>query len=102
MPIKIPNDLPAAEALTNENIFVMYEDRALHQDIRPLNIVILNLMPNKIATETQILRLLGNSPCRWISFCCIPGPMFPGIPPGNTSLNSITYLMRYVTASLTV
>ena len=62
MPIKIPNDLPAAEALTNENIFVMYEDRALHQDIRPLNIVILNLMPNKIATETQILRLLGNSP----------------------------------------
>ncbi len=62
MPIKIPNDLPAAEALTNENIFVMYEDRALHQDIRPLNIVILNLMPNKIVTEIQILRLLGNSP----------------------------------------
>ncbi|NLO81451.1 MAG: homoserine O-succinyltransferase [Clostridiales bacterium] len=62
MPIKIPNDLPAAEELTRENIFVMYEDRALHQDIRPLNIVILNLMPNKIVTETQILRLLGNTP----------------------------------------
>jgi len=62
MPIKIPNDLPAAETLINENIFVMFEDRALHQDIRPLQIVILNLMPNKIVTETQILRLLGNSP----------------------------------------
>jgi len=62
MPIKIPNDLPAAEVLSNENIFVMHEDRALHQDIRPLNIAILNLMPTKIVTETQILRLLGNSP----------------------------------------
>lgn len=62
MPIKIPNDLPAAETLTSENIFVMFEDRALHQDIRALQIVILNLMPNKIVTETQILRLLGNSP----------------------------------------
>ena len=62
MPIKIPNDLPAVEILNKENIFVMHEDRALHQDIRPLNIVILNLMPTKIVTETQILRLLGNSP----------------------------------------
>ncbi|NSW90573.1 MAG: homoserine O-succinyltransferase [Firmicutes bacterium] len=62
MPIKIPNNLPAAETLSNENIFLMYEDRALHQDIRPLNIIILNLMPTKIITETQILRLLGNSP----------------------------------------
>ncbi|HHV95751.1 MAG TPA: homoserine O-succinyltransferase [Clostridiaceae bacterium] len=62
MPIKIPNDLPAAEVLSNENIFVMHEDRALHQDIRPLNIAILNLMPTKIVTETQILRLLSNSP----------------------------------------
>ncbi|MEW6624692.1 MAG: homoserine O-succinyltransferase [Bacillota bacterium] len=62
MPIKIPDDLPAAETLTNENIFVMYEKRAYHQDIRPLNIAILNLMPTKIVTETQLLRLLGNTP----------------------------------------
>jgi homoserine O-succinyltransferase len=62
MPIKIPNKLPAREILNSENIFVMDEDRALHQDIRPLKIAILNLMPTKIATETQLLRLLGNSP----------------------------------------
>jgi len=62
MPIKIPDDLPAAKVLNNENIFVMFEDRAYHQDIRPLNIAILNLMPTKITTETQILRLIGNSP----------------------------------------
>ena len=61
MPIKIPDALPATEILTNENIFVMGEDRAIHQDIRPLKIGILNLMPTKIATETQLLRLLGNS-----------------------------------------
>lgn len=62
MPIKIPDSLPAAKILENENIFVMTEHRALHQDIRPLKIVILNLMPKKIETETQLLRLLGNSP----------------------------------------
>jgi homoserine O-succinyltransferase/O-acetyltransferase len=62
VPIKIPADLPATEILLGENIFVMDEDRAVHQDIRPLKIVILNLMPTKITTETQILRLLGNSP----------------------------------------
>lgn len=62
MPIKIPENLPTTEILTSENIFVMDEDRALHQDIRPLEIVILNLMPTKIVTETQLLRLLGNSP----------------------------------------
>ena len=62
MPIKIPDDLPAMEILTNENIFVMGENRAAQQDIRPLNIAILNLMPMKIVSETQILRLLGNSP----------------------------------------
>lgn len=62
MPIKIPDNLPASEILNSENIFVMSEDRAFHQDIRPLKIVILNLMPTKIVTETQILRLLGNSP----------------------------------------
>ncbi|MCX8128502.1 MAG: homoserine O-succinyltransferase [Clostridia bacterium] len=62
MPIKIPDNLPAYEILLNENIFVMPEHRAFHQDIRPLKIAILNLMPTKITTETQILRLLGNSP----------------------------------------
>jgi homoserine O-succinyltransferase len=62
MPIKFPADLPACAALEGENIFVMTEDRAVQQDIRPLEIVIVNLMPTKIATETQLLRLLGNSP----------------------------------------
>jgi len=62
MPIKIPNQLPASDILRNENIFVMDEDRAVHQDIRPLKIAILNLMPTKINTETQLLRLLGNTP----------------------------------------
>lgn len=62
MPIKIPDDLPAKEILNKENIFVMNETQALHQDIRPLKIVILNLMPTKITTETQILRLLANTP----------------------------------------
>ena len=61
MPIRIPDDLPAATTLSNENIFVMSENRAYHQDIRPLKVVILNLMPTKIATETQLLRLLGNT-----------------------------------------
>ena len=62
MPIKVPNGLPAKEILLCENIFVMDEDRAVQQDIRALQIAILNLMPTKIATETQILRLLGNTP----------------------------------------
>ncbi len=62
MPIKIPNTLPAKQVLTSENIFLMDEDRALRQDIRELQIIILNLMPLKQATETQLLRLLSNSP----------------------------------------
>ena len=62
MPIQIPNDLPAAGVLQQENIFVMPENRAATQDIRPLEIVLLNLMPTKIATETQFSRLLGNTP----------------------------------------
>ena len=62
MPIKIPDSLPANEILKNENIFVMTEEQASHQDIRPLRIAILNLMPTKIVTETQILRLIGNTP----------------------------------------
>ena len=62
MPIRIPNDLPAAETLKQENIFVMTQTRARTQDIRPLEIVVLNLMPTKIVTETQLTRLLGNTP----------------------------------------
>lgn len=62
MPIRIPNDLPAAAALQQENIFVMPHNRAVQQDIRPLEIVLLNLMPTKITTETQLSRLLGNTP----------------------------------------
>ena len=62
MPICIPNSLPAAQVLESENVFVMSEERASHQDIRPLKIGILNLMPTKIVTETQLLRLLSNTP----------------------------------------
>ena len=62
MPIRIQNDLPAKEILENENIFVMDEDRAVHQDIRPLKVIILNVMPLKEETELQLLRLLSNSP----------------------------------------
>ena len=62
MPINIPDSLPAYGVLTNENIFVMTEERAIHQDIRPLRIAIFNIMPTKIVTETQLLRLVGNSP----------------------------------------
>ncbi len=62
MPIKIPNELPAVKTLNEENIFVMTHTRAVNQDIRPLKILILNLMPKKIETETQLSRLLGNSP----------------------------------------
>jgi len=62
MPIKIPNDLPATQTLLNENIFAITETRAITQDIRPLRILVLNLMPTKITTETQLARLLGNTP----------------------------------------
>ncbi len=64
MPIKIPNQLPATSVLTSENIFVMTETRAITQDIRPLQILLLNLMPTKIETETQLARVLGNTPSR--------------------------------------
>ena len=62
MPIRIPNELPATQTLTDENIFVMTETRAMTQDIRPLQILVLNLMPTKVATETQLARLLSNTP----------------------------------------
>ena len=62
MPVIIPQALPASETLSQENIFVMHPERAMTQDIRPLNIAIVNLMPTKIVTETQLLRLVGNTP----------------------------------------
>ena len=62
MPVNIPKRLPAVETLRKENIFVMDSDRASNQDIRPLKLVILNLMPLKITTETDLIRLLSNSP----------------------------------------
>ena len=62
MPIRIPDALPAAKTLTDENIFIMSEKRALSQDIRPLEILLLNLMPTKVATETQLARMLSNTP----------------------------------------
>ena len=62
MPIKIPNGLPATAVLESENIFVMNERRAVSQDIRPLRILLLNLMPTKVDTETQLARVLGNTP----------------------------------------
>nr|WP_027869242.1 aspartate kinase [Eubacterium sp. AB3007] len=62
MPIKVPNNLPAVDTLTKENVFVMTDSRAITQDIRPLHILLLNLMPTKIDTETQLTRLLGNTP----------------------------------------
>ena len=68
MPIKVQSNLPAIKVLESENIFVMPNEVALRQDIRPLKILILNLMPTKIETETQLLRLLGrliSSFCRW-------------------------------------
>lgn len=62
MPINIPTELPAKDSLEQENIFVMTEERAQHQDIRPLQIAVVNLMPTKVSTETQLLRLLSNTP----------------------------------------
>lgn len=67
MPIKIQSDLPVKEILEKENIFVMDESRASHQDIRPIQILILNLMPLKEETELQLLRSLSTHRCRWMS-----------------------------------
>ena len=74
MPIKIPDSLPATATLESENIFVMTEYRAMHQDIRPLKLLILNLMPTKIVTETQLLRSCPTPPCRYRWSCSHPQP----------------------------
>jgi homoserine O-succinyltransferase len=85
MPLNLPDGLPAIDLLMMENIFVMNESRASHQDIRPLKIIILNLMPLKIATETDLLRLLSNSPIQIeIDFLQIEGHISK-----NTSLDHL-------------
>ena len=93
MPIRIPNELPAAKTLTEENIFVMTETRARTQDIRPLQILLLNLMPTKIATETQLSRLL--SPTRplqvELELIC-PAATCRRTPPRNTCWPSTSTL----------
>ena len=71
MPVKIPDALPATRVLTEENIFVMTEKRSVSQDIRALKIAILNLMPTKEKTETQLLRLIGNTP---LTYACFTAP----------------------------
>lgn len=71
MPIRVPDELPAVNFLRNENVFVMTSSRAKTQEIRPLKVLVLNLMPKKIETENQFLRLLSNSPYRSISNCYV-------------------------------
>ncbi|MDR1420418.1 MAG: homoserine O-succinyltransferase [Treponema sp.] len=84
MPIKIPEDLPACEALRRENVFVMTEARAEHQDIRPLKVGIVNLMPTTVDTEIQLLRLLGNSPLQVdLSFLRMGSHESKNAPPGH-------------------
>ncbi|MCL2179572.1 MAG: homoserine O-succinyltransferase [Treponema sp.] len=84
MPIKIPRELPAYEALSRERVFVMTEDRAQSQDIRPLRVAIINLMPTTIDTETQLLRLLGNSPLQVdITFLNMGSHISKNAPPGH-------------------
>ena len=84
MPIKIPRELPAFEALSREQVFVMTEDRAESQDIRPLKVGIINLMPTTIDTEIQLLRLLGNSPLQVdITFLNMGSHMSKNAPPGH-------------------
>jgi homoserine O-succinyltransferase len=84
MPIKIPKALPAYEALSGEGVFVMTEDRAEHQDIRPLRVGIVNLMPTTVETELQLLRLLGNSPLQVdITFLKMSSHISKNAPPGH-------------------
>jgi homoserine O-succinyltransferase len=84
MPIKIPKTLPAYEALSTERVFVMTEDRAEHQDIRPLKVAIVNLMPTTVDTEIQLLRLLGNSPLQVdITFLNMGSHESKNAPPGH-------------------
>ena len=90
MPIKIPNQLPATKTLTAENIFVMTETRAVTQDIRPLQILLLNLMPTKADTETQLARVLGNTPLQIDLELIAPAGHTSTQPPQATHLSRST------------
>jgi len=84
MPINVPDQLPAIDILKKENIFVMNQTRAAHQDIRPLRILILNLMPNKINTEVDLLRLLSNTPLQIeVDFLKMSGHVSKNTPPAH-------------------
>ena len=85
MPIKIPDSLPATATLESENIFVMTEYRAMHQDIRPLNLLILNLMPTKIVTDTLLLRKLYYCPLQVSPRIRTPTISPPSTPPSTRS-----------------
>lgn len=103
MPIKIDNQLPAHHSLELENIFVMTEDRAVKQDIRPLKIIILNLMPTKIETETQLLRLLSNSPLQLeIDLLQVKKPYFKKMCQGSICSNSTKPMTMSRTKNSTV
>ena len=99
MPIRIPDSLPAHAILESENIFVMTEHRAMHQDIRPLNVLILNLMPTKIVTETQLLRKLSNTPLQ-IHVVFLPQAIHPSMPIRAIWHSSTVPLTRSRTAAM--
>lgn len=101
MPVKIPDNLPAAETLKSENIFVMGEHRAFTQDIRPLRIVILNLMPVKSVTETQLLRLLSNTPLQLEIVLLRPESHISKTTPKNTWKTFIIRFRKSKTTDLT-
>ena len=96
MPIRIPDALPATEVLESENIFVMTEHRAIHQDIRPLNLLILNLMPTKIVTETQLTH-----PCRLRLPSCKPLRIRQRTYPPSTWNRSTWIWMAFATSATT-
>ena len=102
MPIKVPDSLPARATLEGENIFVMTEYRAMHQDMRPLNLLILNLMPTKIVTETQLLRKLSNSPLQVQVELLHTSSHVSRTPMPTISPPSIRHLIRSKTVSTTV
>ena len=101
MPIRIPDALPATEVLESENIFVMTEHRAIHQDIRPLRVLILNLMPLKIETETQILRKLSNTPLQVEVDLLQPSRIKQRTYPPSTWNRSTWIWMTFATSAMT-
>jgi homoserine O-succinyltransferase len=101
MPIKIADSLPARSILESENIFVMTEYRAMHQDIRPLKLLILNLMPTKIVTETQLMRKLSTRRSRSRSICYALRVINRKIPTNHIWIRFIPYSMRFGTNATT-